>query len=97
MELSKHYFRGLLLYDFKSGESATASSRRINAAFADGTMFERTAQDWFRHFHNGNFDLEDSPRSGRPAQVDNDRLHQLIEAVLKGLKALKGLKSQILC
>ena len=74
MELSKQYFRGLLLYDFKSGESATVSSRRINAACGDGTMSERTAHDWFRHFHNGNFNLEDSPRSGRPAQVDNDRL-----------------------
>ena len=97
MELSKQYFCGLLLYDFKSGESATASSRHINGAFGDGTMSERTAQDWFRHFHNGNFYLEDSPQSGRPAQVDNDRLSQLIEAVLKELKVLKGLKSQILC
>ena len=91
MELSKQYFCDLLLYDFKSGESAAVSSRRINAAFGDGTMSERTAQDWFRHFHNGNFNLEDSPRSGRPAQIDNDRLRQLIEA------ELKGLKSQILC
>ena len=79
MELSKQYFCGLL-YDFKSGKSATASSRRINAAYGDGTMAERTAQDWFRHFHNWNFNLKDSLRSGRPAQVDNDRLHQLIEA-----------------
>ena len=80
MELSKQYFCGFLFYDFKSGESATASSRRINATFGDGTMSERKTQDWFRHFQNGNFNLEDSPRSGRPAQVDNDRLRQLIEA-----------------
>ena len=88
MELSKQYFRGLLLYDFKSGKSATASSRRINAAFGDSMMSERTAQDWLRRFHNGNFNLEDSLWSGRPAQVDNNRLSQLIEAVLKGLKSL---------
>ena len=80
MELSKQYFCGLLLYDFKSGKSATASSHCINAAFGDDTMSECTAQDWFRHFRNGNFNLEVSPWSGCPAQVDNDRLHQLIEA-----------------
>ena len=80
MELSKQYFCGLLLHDFKSGESATASSHRINAAFGDSTMSERTAQHWFRHFHNGNFNLEDSPQSGCPAQVSNDQLHQLIKA-----------------
>ena len=43
-----------------------------------GTVRCLNAQDWFRHFRNGNFNLEDSPRSGRPAQVDNDRLRQLI-------------------
>ena len=91
MELSKQYFCGLLLYDFKSGKSATASSCCSNAAFGDSMMSECTAQDWFRYFHNGNFNLEDSPLSGRPAQVDSDQLRQLIEAVLKRLK------SQILC
>ena len=54
-------------------------------------MSESTTQDWFRHFHNGNFNFKDSPQSERPAQVNNDRMRQLIEAVLKGLK------SQILC
>lgn len=79
MDLSKEYVRGLLLYDFKFGESAAASSRRINAAFGEGTVSERIAQDWFRRFRNGDFNLEDSVRSGRSSKVDNDRLRQLVE------------------
>ena len=80
MDLSRAYIRGLLLYDFKSGLSAAESSRRINAAFGAGTVSERTAQDWFARFRQGNFNLEDLPRSGRPSEVDDDRLRTLVEA-----------------
>ncbi|XP_076054424.1 histone-lysine N-methyltransferase SETMAR-like [Oratosquilla oratoria] len=40
-------------------------------------MTERTAQKWFKKFRSGNFNLEDAPRSGRPA-FDEDALNQLI-------------------
>lgn len=80
MELSKEYIRGLLLYDFKSGESAVASSRRINAAFGEGTVSKRTAQDWFKRFRDGDFNLKDSVRSGRASEFDNERLCQLVKS-----------------
>lgn len=41
IELSEQCVRGLLLNDFKSGESA-APKRSINAAFGDGTVSECT-------------------------------------------------------
>ena len=42
-------------------------------------MSERTAQDWFRCFRDGDFNLKDSPWPGRASEVDNDRLRQLVE------------------
>lgn len=78
--LPKSLVRGLLLYDFKSGVKAAESSRRICAAFGDGVMSERTAQDWFKRFREGDTSLEDRPRSGRPAEVDDERLRQIVEA-----------------
>ena len=39
----------------------------------------RTVQRWFNQFNNGNYELDDSSRSGRPVEVDLDRLKQLIE------------------
>lgn len=80
MELSKEYIRGLLLYDFKFGESAAASCRRINGAFGEGTVSDRTAREWFARFRKGEFNLQDSFRSGRESDVDNDRLRQLVES-----------------
>ena len=51
LELSKQYICGLL-YDFKSNESAAASSHCINPAFENGMVFECTVEDKFRHFCN---------------------------------------------
>ena len=39
----------------------------------------RTAQRWFNRFNNGNFELDDSSRSGRPVEVNLNRLKQLME------------------
>ena len=39
----------------------------------------RAARHWFNRFNNGNYELNDSSRSGRPVEVDLDRLKQLIE------------------
>lgn len=78
--LSNHQIRTILLYDFKCGRSAAESSRNISAAFGEGCVSERTARDWFAKFKNGDFGLDDQPRSGRPPAVDNDQLRQLVEA-----------------
>jgi hypothetical protein len=37
------------------------------------------AQHCLQHFKNGNFELDDLPRSGRSPEVDMDVLKQLIE------------------
>lgn len=78
--ITKSMIRTCLLYDFKSGVKAAESSRRICAAFGSDTVSERTAQDWFKRFRDGDTSIEDRPRSGRPSQVDEERLKQLVEA-----------------
>ncbi|XP_052827644.1 histone-lysine N-methyltransferase SETMAR-like [Octopus bimaculoides] len=37
-----------------------------------------TARGWYAKFKNGNFDLKDAPRSGRPVEFDEERLNQLL-------------------
>ena len=36
-------------------------------------------QKWFALFRSENFDLKDAPRSGRPTEVDNDKIKPMIE------------------
>ncbi|XP_076063419.1 histone-lysine N-methyltransferase SETMAR-like [Oratosquilla oratoria] len=71
MEVSTDLVRGYLLYDFKVGLSAAASSRRICQAFGDSAVNEHTARRWFKRFKSGDLSLRDEPRSGR-SQVLND-------------------------
>ena len=36
-------------------------------------------QNWFPRFRSGDFDLKDAPRSGRPTEVDDDKIKAMIE------------------
>ncbi|GBP95156.1 hypothetical protein EVAR_70382_1 [Eumeta japonica] len=38
----------------------------------------RVAQNWFKHFQSGNFDVKDEPRSGRPV---TDEVQAILEKV----------------
>ena len=46
----------LLVYSFKSGESAIVSGCRTNAAFGHGAVVKCPTQDWSRRFRAGDFD-----------------------------------------
>ncbi|GFU66710.1 histone-lysine N-methyltransferase SETMAR [Trichonephila clavipes] len=74
MYVSKELVRGCLLYDFKVGLSAAASSRRICQAFGDSAVKERTARHWFLKFRPGDLSLCDKARTGRPQALDGEAL-----------------------
>ena len=39
---------------------------------------KRTCEFWFERFRSGNYSIEDEPRSGRLASIDNDQLFFLV-------------------
>ena len=47
--------------------------------YGKGVIGESTARKWFAKFKNGNFDIEDTPRSGRPSEFDEDHLKALLK------------------
>ena len=77
VEKNEH-FRHLLLFAFNQGSKAAKAARDICAVYGEGAIAERTARDWYANFKNGNFDLKDAPRSGRPVEFDEERLNQLL-------------------
>jgi hypothetical protein len=64
VEKNEH-FRHLLLYEFNRGSKATEAAQNICAVYGEDSVAERTAQKWFASFKQGNFDMSDTPRSGR--------------------------------
>jgi len=78
MEVSKQLVRVCLLYDFKVGLSAAASSHRICQAFGESAVNERSLRHWFLKFRSGEVSLADEPRSGGPHVLDDEALKAAI-------------------
>ena len=47
--------------------------------YYDEALKGRQCQNWFRKFRSGDFSLKDEPCSGRPNEVDDDKIKALIE------------------
>ena len=78
----KQHFRHLLFFAFHRGQKAEAA-RDICMVYGEGVMGESTARKWFAKFKNGNFDINDTPHSGRPSEFDEDHLKAFLKKVAK--------------
>ena len=47
--------------------------------YGEGVIGESTARKWFAKFKNGNFDVDNTPRSRRPSEFDKDHLKALLK------------------
>ncbi|CAF3333794.1 unnamed protein product [Rotaria socialis] len=79
MDLSRREIRVFLLLEFRLGRKATEAANNICSTMGEDILSIRTAQHWFNRFKNGNLELDDLPRPGKPLEVDADLLKQLIE------------------
>ena len=47
--------------------------------YGEGVIGESTARKWFAKFKNGNFVIDNTPRTGRPSEFDEDHLKALLK------------------
>jgi histone-lysine N-methyltransferase SETMAR len=79
VEKNEH-FRHLLFYELNRGSKAAEAARNICAFYGEDSIAERTAQKWLARFKQDDFDISDTPRSGRPSDFEEDLLNALIHA-----------------
>ncbi|EFN81552.1 Histone-lysine N-methyltransferase SETMAR, partial [Harpegnathos saltator] len=48
-------------------------------AYGETALSERSCHEWFQKFKNGEFDVEDKERSGRPKVYEDTELEALLE------------------
>ena len=78
-EITNFEFRVLLRHYWRKNLDAKAAAKAICDVEGEGTVAPRTAQKWFKRFNEGDFDLEDRPRSGRPTVLDEGDLQAALD------------------
>ena len=77
MEIPDGHFG--LLYYFRRGKNAVQARKKLYDVYGEKSSTESQRQNWFACFLSGDFDLRDAPRSGRPTEVDEDKIKAMIE------------------
>ena len=80
-EPNKRHLRELLIYFFNLKKSAAESwaYRLLVEAYDDAALNERSCRKWFQKFKNGEFDVENKERSGRPKVYEDAELEALLD------------------
>ena len=79
LELTRRDVRVLLLYEFRMGHRAAEAARNICSHMGSDVVSDRDTQLWFKKFRSGNYDLDDLARLGRPREIDDEHLLELVE------------------
>ena len=53
--------------------------KKLYDVYGEKSLTECQCQNWFARFRSGDFVLKDAPRSGRPTEVDDDKIEAMIE------------------
>ena len=79
MEIPDSHFLHILLYYFRKGKGAVHTRKKLYDVYSEKSLTERQCQNWFARYRSGDFDLKDAPRSGRPTEVDDEKIKVKIE------------------
>ena len=78
-EPNKRHLRELLIYFFNLKKSAAEAHRLLVEIYGDAALSERSCREWFQKFKNGEFDVEDKKRNGRPKVYEDAELEALLD------------------
>ena len=53
--------------------------KKLYDVYGEKSLTERQCRNWFARFRSRDFNLKDAPRSGRPTEVDDDKIKAMIE------------------
>ena len=76
---NKRQLRELLIYFFNLKKSAAEAHRLLVETYGEAALSERSCLEWFQKFKNGEFEIEDKERSGRPKVYEEAELEALLD------------------
>ena len=75
---NNRHLREVLIFLFHSKKTAAEAHRELQKVYGDAALSETTCRDWFRRFKDGDFDVDDRPREGRPKTFEDAELEALL-------------------
>ena len=78
-EPNKRHLRELLIYFFNLKKSVAEAHRLLVETYGEAALIKRSCREWFQKFKNGEFDIEDKERSGRPKVYEDAELEALFD------------------
>ena len=78
MEIPDGHIRQILLYYFREGKNVVQAWKKLYDVYGEKSLTERQCQNWFARFRSEDFDLKDVSRSGRPTEIDDDKIKAMI-------------------
>lgn len=78
MSETSEKIRYVLQFYYEKGKNAARARRKICAVYGEDALSVNTARYWYRRFKDGNFDVKDAPRSGRPT---TDKVDQILQRI----------------
>ena len=80
MECKNKHFRHILLFYFRKAKNAARAAKNLRDVYGEEALKDRQCRNWFDKFRAGDFSLKDEQRSGRPNEVDFDKIKAIIES-----------------
>ena len=71
--------REVLIFCFNWKKSAAEAQRMLVEVYGDTAPTDKSCREWFRRFKDGDFSVEDKPRSGQPKKFEDKELEALLE------------------
>ena len=78
-ESNKRRLRDILIYFFNLKKSSAETHRLLVEIYGEAALSERSCREWFQKFKDGEFDIEDKQRSGRPKVYEDEELEALLD------------------
>jgi transposase len=78
-DLPSNHIHHVIYHVYFRGVTAAQAAQNINDVYGQGSTSEQTCQTWFKRFCSGEINLEDQPRSGRPSELEDDLLIDLLK------------------
>ena len=68
---NNRHLREVLIFFFHSKKTMAEAHWELQKVYGDAALSETTCRDWFRRFKDGDFDVDDRPREGRPKTFED--------------------------